>query len=74
MNYQKAFQLSLLLTLCWAHNWLPAHSTPEMDAVRLRVNRWAVGLLRRDVDRISDILADEMTSSAGATSRLTWKS
>ena len=65
MNYRKTFLPALSLTLCWTHNWLLSHSTPEMDAVRLGVNRWAVGLLRRDVDRISDILADEMTSSAG---------
>ena len=65
MNCQKALLPALLLPLCWSASRLPAHPTPDMDAVRLGVNRWALGLLRRDIDSISDILADEMTSSAG---------
>ena len=65
MRFRRVILPASLLTLSWTLCLLLAQSTPEMDAVRLGVNRWAVGLLQGDVDRISDLLANDMRSSEG---------
>ena len=42
-----------------------AHSTEEMDAIRLSLTTWAVGLLNGDTDQVASVLHESMTTNEG---------
>lgn len=58
--------LGPFLTLYLALNGpLLAHSTAEMDGVRLSLATWAVGLLNGDIDQVASVLHEGMTTNEG---------
>ena len=57
--------MAALLTIACVTLVIPAHPTPEMDAVRLALHVWANGLLNADDDAIASVVHDDLTTSEG---------
>ena len=57
--------MAALLTMACGTLVIPAHPTPEMDAVRLALHVWANGLLNADDAAIASVVHDDLTTSEG---------
>ncbi len=57
--------VAALLTMACGTLVIPAHPTPEMDAVRLALHVWANGLLNADDAAIASVVHDDLTTSKG---------
>ena len=57
----------LLVTTIGSGSYLLGHTTPDMIASRLAVNRWANALLNRDLETMASFLAPDMTTAEGET-------